>query len=93
MTSESARVFVNGVALELPRGATALDAVRGWRPDVADAVSRGASVITDSRGLPTAADTPVQAGAIFRVIPVRAPRSAAPGSAAEPGEGEGREEP
>jgi hypothetical protein len=69
--TRAARVFVNGVALDVPPGATALDAVRGWRPEEADAVTTGASVITDSRGLPTAADTLVKAGAIFRVIPAR----------------------
>jgi hypothetical protein len=66
-----AHVFVNGVGLDLPAGATALDAVRGWRPDAADAVARGDSLITDSRGLPAPPDAPVQAGAIFRVIPAR----------------------
>ncbi len=75
--THSARVFVNGIALDVPSGATALDAVREWRPEEADAVTIGASVITDSRGLPTAADSPVQAGAIFRVIPVRSGRRAA----------------
>lgn len=75
--SRAARVFVNGVGLEVPAGATALDAVRGWSAEAADAVVRGASVITDSRGLPAAADTRVEAGAIFRVIPVRA-RAAGP---------------
>ncbi len=76
MTS-SARVFVNGAGLDLPAGATALDAVRGWSADAADAVVRGESVITDSRGLPAAADTPIQAGAIFRVIPARRRRPGA----------------
>jgi hypothetical protein len=70
----SARVFVNGVGLEVPVGATALDAVRGWNAQAADAVARGASVITDSRGLPTPADAPIRAGSIFRVIPARAPK-------------------
>jgi hypothetical protein len=74
--SMSARVFVNGVGLDVPAGATALDAVRGWDSEAAEAVSRGTSVITDSRGLPTSADAPVRAGAIFRVIPGRPPRSA-----------------
>ena len=79
--TRAARVFVNGVALEVPPGATALDAVRCWRAGEADAVAKGSSVITDSRGLTTPADTPVQAGAIFRVIPVRAGRT--PRGAAE----------
>jgi hypothetical protein len=67
----SPRVFVNGVGLNVPAGATALDAVRGWSADAADAVARGESIITDSRGLPTPANVPIQAGAIFRVIPTR----------------------
>jgi hypothetical protein len=71
----SARVFVNGVGLDVPTGSTALDAVRRWSDAAADAVTRGASVITDSRGLPAAAETPIQAGAIFRVIPARGSRS------------------
>jgi hypothetical protein len=82
--TRTARVFVNGVALEVAPGATALDAVRGWRADAADAVARGTSVITDSRGLPTAADTPVQAGAIFRVIPARGSPQRAAGEAGAP---------
>lgn len=75
MTS-SARVFVNGTALDVPRGATTLDAIRQWDAAAADAVGRGASLITDSRGLPAIPDAPIQAGAIFRVIPARAHRSA-----------------
>jgi hypothetical protein len=75
--SSLARVFVNGIKLDVPAGATALDAVREWNAEAADAVTQGASIITDSRGLPAAADTPVQAGAIFRVLPARQPRPAA----------------
>jgi hypothetical protein len=70
-----ARVFVNGVALELRRGSTALDAVRQWSADAADSVARGTSVITDSRGLPAAPETPIEAGVIFRVIPARGSRA------------------
>lgn len=70
-------MFVNGVGVDVSGGATALDAVRCWSPEAADAVGRGTSIITDSRGLPTAADTPIQAGAIFRVVPARAARAAA----------------
>jgi hypothetical protein len=69
--TRSSRVFVNGVGLDVPPGATALDAVRGWSAHAAEAVIRGASLITDSRGLPARPDVPIQAGAIFRVIPVR----------------------
>jgi hypothetical protein len=75
--SRAARVFVNGIGVDVPAGTTALDAVRTWSANAADAVARGASVITDSRGLPTAADAPIEAGAIFRVIPARPARPAA----------------
>ncbi|MDQ3995792.1 MAG: hypothetical protein M3303_02105 [Gemmatimonadota bacterium] len=78
MTTRSSRVFVNGVGLDVATGATALDAVRGWSAGAADAVARGASVITDSRGLPVLPDAPIQAGAIFRVVPVRARSGAGP---------------
>jgi hypothetical protein len=82
--TSSARVFVNGTPLDVPRGATTLDAVRQWDAAVADAVGRGMGVITDSRGLATQPDAPVQAGAIFRVIPVRPSRTASPGGGEEP---------
>jgi hypothetical protein len=72
------RVFVNATALSVPPGSTALDAVRAWRAEEADAVASGASVVTDRRGLPIAADTRVQAGSIFRVIPNRATGVPAP---------------
>ena len=74
------RVFVNGAALELERGATALDAVRAADPAAADAVAAGARVITDSRGLPADPAAPAFAGAIYRVV--RAPRDD-PGRAAD----------
>jgi hypothetical protein len=65
------RVYVNATGLDLPPGSTALDAVRAWNAAAADEVAVGDRVITDSRGLQTAADTPVHGGAIFRVIPAR----------------------
>jgi hypothetical protein len=70
--SDAVRVFVNATAVSVPPGSSALDAVRAWRAADAEAVASGASIITDSRGLPIASDTRVQAGAIFRVIPRRA---------------------
>jgi hypothetical protein len=82
--SGSSRVFVNGVGLDVPAGATALDAVRGWSADAANAVARGASVITDSRGLPSPVDAPIQSGTILRVIPVRRPAVAARDDSEEP---------
>lgn len=73
-TPRSLRVFVNAVGVDVGAGASALDAVRQWSAEEADKVVRGERVITDSRGLPIAADAPVSAGSIFRLVPVR-PRS------------------
>ena len=75
--SSGVRVFVNGVGLDVARGATALDAVRDWSHEAASSVARGVSLITDSRGLPARPDAPIEAGAIFRVVPARGRRTAA----------------
>ncbi len=66
--SDSVRVFVNAAGVDVPRGATALDAVRAWKPAEADAVIAGSRMITDSRGLPITGDAPLPAGAILRTI-------------------------
>ena len=65
------RVFVNAMPVDVDQGATALDCVKAWRGEEAEAIATGRRVITDSRGLPIASDTPAQAGAIFRTIPNR----------------------
>ena len=65
------RVYVNSTGLDVPDGATALDAVRAWNPAAADEVAVGERVIADSRGLPASPDSPAHAGAIYRVMPVR----------------------
>jgi hypothetical protein len=70
--SESIRVFVNAAGVEMPRGGTALDAVRLWQAAEAKAVTTGGRVITDSRGLPLDAGAVLPAGAILRTVPNRA---------------------
>jgi hypothetical protein len=65
------RVYVNSKGLDLPEGSTALDAVRAWDAEAADALAAGDRVLADSRGLPTSPDTPLHGGAIFRVLPAR----------------------
>jgi hypothetical protein len=70
-TPRSLRVFVNAVGVNVPAGASALDAVRQWNADEADKVARGERVITDSRGLPIASDARVSAGSIFRLVAAR----------------------
>ena len=67
----SLRAYVNGAAVIVPPGGTALDAVRAADPTAADAVERQELVITDSRGLPTDPKTPAAMGSIFRLIPAR----------------------
>lgn len=69
------RVFVNAAPVDVPPGATALDCIRRWRADEADAVAEGRRLITDSRGLPLPADSPVSAGSIFRTIANRRERA------------------
>jgi len=65
------RVYVNSTGLDVPAGATALDAVRAWDAAAADEVALGDRVIADSRGLPASPDTPAHGGAIYRVLPAR----------------------
>jgi hypothetical protein len=81
----SLRVFVNAVAVDVPAGASALDAVRQWNAEEADKLGRGEGVITDSRGLPIGADVVVSAGSIFRLVPVRSGSGRRP-AAADPSE-------
>ena len=71
MSAEPVVVFVNARRLEVPAGATVLDAVRAWSAEAARDVERGVRVVTDSRGLPTDAGAPVFAGAIFRLTGAR----------------------
>jgi hypothetical protein len=76
--TESVRVYVNARPIDVAAGATALDAVRALAPAVADQVTTGADVITDSRGLPIDASTVVAAGAIFRTVRSRGARESDP---------------
>jgi len=78
MSTRMVRVFVNGSAVDVPAGSAALDAVRAWNPGAASEVSGGARLITDSRGLPIDAETPISADSILRLI---AKRGAAPSDA------------
>jgi hypothetical protein len=72
------RAYVNGAGVDVPRGVSAIEAVRVADPEVAAGVERGEWVITDSRGLPTPSDTPVTSGAIFRLLPARRARNEPP---------------
>lgn len=65
------RVYVNGRGVDAPAGGTALDAVRAADPGAADEIAAGRRALTDSRGLPTAPETAIHDGAIFRIVAVR----------------------
>jgi hypothetical protein len=69
--SETVRVYINARAVEVDASATALEAVEAWDPAQAEAVRKGDRMITDSRGIATSNDTPVQTGAIFRIVRAR----------------------
>ena len=69
--SETVRVYINARPVEIDAGATALQAVEAWDETQAAAVRNGERMITDSRGIVTANDTPVHNGAIFRIVRAR----------------------
>lgn len=68
----SIRAFVNAQGVDVEPGATALDAVRAWKAEEADAVTAGSRLILDSRGLPVDPGAPTHGGAIYRTRPNRA---------------------
>jgi hypothetical protein len=71
------RVFVDGAGLDVPRGATALDAVRAHDAAAADLVARRERAIADSRGLAIDPATVVRGGEVLRVVSARARKDAA----------------
>jgi hypothetical protein len=69
--SDTVRIYINAHAVEVDASATALEAVEAWDPAQAEGVRKGDRMITDSRGIATPNDTPVQTGAIFRIVRAR----------------------
>lgn len=68
MPPESIIVFINAQRVDVPPGSSALDAVRQWSAESADQIASGARQLSDARGLPISAESPVYGGAIYRVI-------------------------
>lgn len=66
--TDSIRAYVNGRGVDVPAGATAIDAVRAMDSAEADQVLAGARVLTDSRGLPLEPSTVLVAGSIVRIV-------------------------
>jgi hypothetical protein len=69
--SDTVRVYINARPVEVDASATALQAVEMWDETQAAAVRSGERMITDSRGIITANNTPVHNGAIFRIVRAR----------------------
>ena len=69
--SESVRIYINAQPIDVAATATALEAVEAWDETQAVAVRSGERMITDSRGIVTANNTPVHNGAIFRIVRAR----------------------
>jgi hypothetical protein len=69
--SDTVRVFVNGKGFDANARGTVLDAVVLHAPDDAERVRAGSLLVTDSRGLPVPADTPLFNGAVLRLVPNR----------------------
>jgi hypothetical protein len=69
--TDAIRAYVNGRGIDVPAGATALEAVRAADPAVAEAVLSGVRALTDSRGLPIDPSEVLVAGSILRVVSVR----------------------
>lgn len=73
--TEPLTVFVNARAVQVPAGATVLDAVRAFDGAEGDAFAAGTRGVTDSRGLPVPTTAGVHGGAIFRLVSARAGRA------------------
>jgi hypothetical protein len=69
--SETVRIYINARPVDVDAAATALEAVEAWDETQAVAVRSGERMITDSRGIATANNTPVHNGAIFRIVRTR----------------------
>ena len=69
--SDTVRVYINARPIDVAATATALEAVEAWDETQAVAVRSGERLITDSRGIVTANNTPVHNGAIFRIVRAR----------------------
>jgi hypothetical protein len=62
------RAYVNGKGVDVPAGASAIDAVRAWDPAAADQVLSGERALTDSRGLPLEPASVLVGGSIMRLV-------------------------
>ena len=73
--SEVIRAYVNGHGVDVPAGASAIDAVRKSDAQVAEQVESGDRALTDSRGLPLEPSAVLAGGSIIRIVSGRRPRT------------------
>lgn len=66
--SDVIRAYVNGRGVDVPAGASALDAVRVADAQAADQVEAGDRALTDSRGLPLEPSALLAGGSIIRIV-------------------------
>jgi len=66
--SDVIRAYVNGRGVDVPAGASAIDAVRAWDVAAAEQVVAGDRALTDSRGLPLEPSAILTAGSIVRLV-------------------------
>lgn len=66
--SDVIRAYVNGHGVDVPAGASALDAVRTADPVAAEQVEAGERALTDSRGLPLEPSATLSGGSIIRIV-------------------------
>ncbi|MEO8088863.1 MAG: hypothetical protein ABI703_01045 [Gemmatimonadales bacterium] len=62
------RVFVNAGAVDLPSGADVGAAIRQFDPALEQKLVSGAAYVTDGRGIEVDTSTPLEGGAILRVV-------------------------
>jgi len=66
--TDSIRAYVNGRGVDVPAGASAIEAVRIWDSAAADQVAAGERALADSRGLPLEPSATLVAGSIVRIV-------------------------
>ena len=66
--TETIRAYVNGRGVDVPVGASAIDAVRAADSEAAIQVEAGDRALTDSRGLPLEPTAVLSGGSIIRIV-------------------------
>ncbi|HET6798227.1 MAG TPA: hypothetical protein VFH40_13795 [Gemmatimonadales bacterium] len=74
--TDTIRVFINGIKLDLPAGSSVADALAAVDDGFTEKLAAGALYITDGRGVEIDSGVTVTNGAIVRVV-VRAQRGTA----------------